>query len=188
MKKEEKNVDVQTEKKKLKKAQIIAPLVILTVLVGMWTFKTGEEQEKLEQIQAISDDVNLQLNATSLDMEVLESYNMPIFIDFGADSCIPCKQMAPLLVQYNEELQGKAIVKFVDVWKNPEAAQNFPVQVIPTQVVYNADGSPYVPSEDLMVNFVMYYDKETEEHLFTVHEGGLIGTEMEMIFEDMGVI
>lgn len=179
MKKEEKN--------KLRKAQIIAPLAIMTVLTAIWTLKTGEEQKQLEQIQAISNDVNLQLNATSLDMDVLANYDMPIFIDFGADSCIPCRLMAPILVHYNEELQGKAIIKFVDVWKNPEVAQNFPVQVIPTQIIYNADGSPYVPSEDLMEHFMMYYDEDTEEHIFTVHEGGLIEAEMDMIFKDMGV-
>ncbi|OLN32939.1 Thioredoxin [Desulfosporosinus metallidurans] len=39
-------------------------------------------------------------------------------IDFGADSCVPCKEMAPVLKKLNTEMQGKAIVKFVDVWKN----------------------------------------------------------------------
>ena len=47
----------------------------------------------------------------------------------------------------NAEMQGKAIVKFVDVWKHAEAADGFPIQVIPTQVLINADGTPYVPSE-----------------------------------------
>lgn len=187
MEQEEQNLDLITEEKKLKMARIFAPLAIIIVLFGIWTFKKQEEQSKLEEIQAISDDINLQLITTFIDLDVLESYNMPIFLDFGADACVPCKEMEPLLVEYNEKLQGKAIIKFVDVWKNPEASQGFPVRVIPTQVVYNADGSPYVPSEDIMINFLLYYDKETEEHLFTVHEGGLIATEMDMIFKDMGV-
>ncbi len=48
----------------------------------------------------------------------------PIIIDFGADSCIPCKEMAPVLKKLNEEWQGKVIVKFVDVWKYPDAADS----------------------------------------------------------------
>ena len=66
-------------------------------------------------------------------------------IDFGANSCIPCKEMAPILKTLNAEMQGKAIIKFVDVWKNTDAANDFPVQVIPTQVLIAADGTPYAP-------------------------------------------
>jgi thioredoxin 1 len=55
--------------------------------------------------------------------------------------------MAPVLKTMNAQMQGKAIIKFVDVWKNGDAARDFPVQVIPTQVFINDDGTPYVPSE-----------------------------------------
>jgi thioredoxin 1 len=48
----------------------------------------------------------------------IKSYGVPFVIDFGSDSCIPCKEMAPVLETLHEEFQGKAIVHFVDVWKN----------------------------------------------------------------------
>ena len=32
-----------------------------------------------------------------LDFDRLKSYGLPIMIDFGADSCAPCKEMAPVL-------------------------------------------------------------------------------------------
>ncbi len=35
----------------------------------------------------------------------------------------------------NKELQGKAIVKFVDGRKYPELTRNFPLRVVPTQVL-----------------------------------------------------
>ena len=75
----------------------------------------------------------------------------------------------------NESMQGKAIVQFVDVWKNPEAAANFPVQVIPTQIFVNKDGTPFIPSEDLssQIDFIQYHLRETQEHAFTAHQGGL---------------
>ena len=80
--------------------------------------------------------------ATSIDLGALTSYGLPIIIDFGADTCIPCKEMAPVLKTLNAEMQGKAIIKFVDVWKNGNAADGFPIQVIPTQVLINSDGTP----------------------------------------------
>ena len=57
--------------------------------------------------------------------------------------------MAPVLKNLNAEMHGKAFIKFDDVWKYYEAAANVPVQVIPTQVFFNADGTPFVPSDEL---------------------------------------
>ena len=68
-------------------------------------------------------------------------------IDFGADSCIPCKEMAPVLKELNEELRGKVIIKFVDVWKYQSLAEGYPISVIPTQVFFDKDGKPYTPKD-----------------------------------------
>lgn len=113
------------------------------------------------------------LETEAIDLDALKEYGLPIIIDFGADSCAPCKAMAPVLVTMNADMQDKAIIKFVDVWKHPGASNDFPVQVIPTQVFINADGTPYVPSEDIGIKFDMYTFKDTGEHAFTVHQGGL---------------
>lgn len=55
--------------------------------------------------------------------------------------------MAPVLQKLNKEMQGKAIVKFVDVWKNENAAADFPVDLIPTQFYFDKDGNPFVPRD-----------------------------------------
>lgn len=113
----------------------------------------------------------------------------PTVIDFGSDSCIPCKQMAPVLKTLNNEWQGKAAVQFMDVWEYTEGVDKFPIQVIPTQVFFNADGTPFVPSDILAskVQFDMYSDKASNEHIFTVHQGGITEEEMRQIFAEMGV-
>ena len=87
-------------------------------------------------------------------------------------------------------MQGKAFIKFVDVWKYPDAAGNVPVQVIPTQILVNADGSPFVPSEELaaQIEFIMYSSKDTGEHVFTVHQGGITEDQMRMILKEMGAL
>lgn len=46
---------------------------------------------------------------------------LPRMVDFGADKCIPCKQMAPILAELKTEYAGKATIEFIDVWKNPGA-------------------------------------------------------------------
>jgi thioredoxin 1 len=171
------------EKKKLLK--IIIPVCLVLVVVGIWIIKNVDNGS--ENLVTPDNEEDFVLEATSIDLEALTSYDLPIIIDFGADSCVPCKEMAPVLKTMNTEMQGKAIIKFVDVWKNSSAANDFPIQVIPTQVLINADGTPYVPSDDIEIEFTMYSAKDTNEHVFTVHQGGLTEDEMRAILADMGV-
>jgi thioredoxin 1 len=64
----------------------------------------------------------------------------PTVADFGARSCIPCKKMAPILEELNRELRGKANVLFNDVWKDNTLAQSYRIQMIPTQIFFDAKG------------------------------------------------
>ncbi|MVX66324.1 thioredoxin [Clostridium chromiireducens] len=127
------------------------------------------------------------LDATNnFNLEQLKTYGQPMIIDFGSDSCIPCKEMKPVLEELNKELKGIVIVKFVDVWKNTNVAKNLPLKVIPTQFFFDKNGKPYVP-KDNESGFTMYSDKTTGEHLFTVHEGGMDKDSILKVLKEMGV-
>ncbi len=65
---------------------------------------------------------------------------LPRLLDLGADKCIPCKTMAPILEEIKIEFAGVFVVEFVDVWKNPTAAEPYNLKVIPTQIFFSADG------------------------------------------------
>lgn len=65
---------------------------------------------------------------------------LPKLLDLGADKCIPCKAMAPILEEMKKELAGKLEVEFIDVWKNPDAAREQTVEIIPTQIFLDAHG------------------------------------------------
>ena len=65
---------------------------------------------------------------------------LPRLVDLGADKCIPCKMMAPLLVELRSEYEGTLKVEFIDVWKNPDAGKEFGIRVIPTQIFIDAGG------------------------------------------------
>jgi len=68
------------------------------------------------------------------------STGIPTVIDLGARTCIPCKQMAPILETLSGEYRGRANVLFIDVWEYNAAAEKFRVQMIPTQIFFNAQG------------------------------------------------
>jgi thioredoxin 1 len=65
---------------------------------------------------------------------------LPRLVDLGADKCIPCKKMAPILSELKSNYVGQLEVEFIDVWKNPDAARPYKVRLIPTQIFFDATG------------------------------------------------
>ena len=65
---------------------------------------------------------------------------LPKIVDVGAEKCIPCKMMVPVLDQLRKEYKGKLHVEFIDVWKNPDAGKKYRVKMIPTQILYDSKG------------------------------------------------
>lgn len=65
---------------------------------------------------------------------------LPRLVDLGADRCIPCKAMAPILVELREEYAGRMEVEFIDVWKNPSAGDPYRIYMIPTQIFFDPEG------------------------------------------------
>lgn len=65
---------------------------------------------------------------------------LPRLLDLGADKCIPCKAMAPILEGLKQEYAGRFHVEFIDVWKNPEAGKKYGIEMIPTQIFFDASG------------------------------------------------
>lgn len=172
--------------------KIIVPLLIIIAVGAIWVIKNAEsksiEDNKAENYSVNAESTDFALHVTDkLDIEKLKSYGLPIMIDFGADSCIPCKEMAPVLVKLNEELQGKAIIKFVDVWKYQELAEGYPISVIPTQVFFDKDGKPFTPTDPQASQMNMYSLKDTNEHVFTTHEGGMTEEMIRAALAEMGL-
>lgn len=65
---------------------------------------------------------------------------LPKLLDLGAGKCIPCKMMKPILDELQRDYADRFITEFIDVWENPAAAKPFGIEVIPTQIFYDADG------------------------------------------------
>ena len=65
---------------------------------------------------------------------------LPRLVDLGADKCIPCKMMAPILEEMKATYAGQLQVDFIDVWKNPDAGGQYGIRVIPTQIFFDAQG------------------------------------------------
>ncbi len=68
--------------------------------------------------------------------------DVPCIIDFYADWCQPCKIVAPVLEELEEEYQGKLKVYKVDTEAERELAAVFGIQSIPSLLFVPVDGQP----------------------------------------------
>ena len=77
---------------------------------------------------------------TDYKPEQLTGKGLPTLIDLGADTCIPCKMMTPILEELKKEYAGRLAVHFLDVRENHNLITLYNVSVIPTQIFYDASG------------------------------------------------
>ncbi|MCE5273096.1 thioredoxin family protein [bacterium] len=66
--------------------------------------------------------------------------DLPRLVDLGADKCVPCRMMAPVLEELRTECRGRLDVVFIDVWKDRGAGEKYGISVIPTQVFFDPEG------------------------------------------------
>jgi thiol-disulfide isomerase/thioredoxin len=62
------------------------------------------------------------------------------FLELGADRCIPCKKMQPIMKEIAAAFPDRVQVIFYDVWKDPAPAEKYRIQLIPTQVFLDQKG------------------------------------------------
>lgn len=80
----------------------------------------------------------------------VEAARLPRLVDLGANACVPCKAMKPILDALRTEQQGYVDILFIDVWQRPEEATRYGVRIIPTQIFYDARGTEFFRHEGFM--------------------------------------
>ena len=74
------------------------------------------------------------------DLKQALASGKPVLVDFGANACLPCRQLRPVLKEIGAEYSEKAKVLVIDVYKNQNLAQEYKVLMLPTLVFFRLEG------------------------------------------------
>jgi thioredoxin 1 len=129
-------------------------LVLLTIVSSSGLAANSPADQSNPPIWAVKGEV---LVTNRLDIDF--SKYLVTFIELGADRCIPCKAMQPIMKEIAREHAGKIQVVFYDVWKDPAPARKYGIQLIPTQVFIDRTGKEvfrhvgFFSKEDILMMF-----------------------------------
>ena len=96
---------------------------------------------------------------TSSELEqILAEEKNPVFCDFWATWCGPCRMLAPVFEEISDKYEGKAVFVKIDIDENEESAIKYGITSIPNVIAFKngkAVGSNlgFVPAQ-VLENFV----------------------------------
>ena len=97
-------------------------------------------QINLTQINYMGNDTSvLPVNNESWEKEVLKS-QLPVFVDFWAEWCGPCRMVGPAVEQLSKSLDGKVKIVKLNVDENQEIAVKYGIHSIPSLLLFK-DGN-----------------------------------------------
>ncbi len=120
-------------------------IIALLILVSCGLFCSQISGEQVNEENLIITDEQLDFSKHKVTL-----------IELGADKCIPCKAMQPVMHEIAQEYKGTIQVVFYDVWKTPKYAKDYGIQMIPTQVFVDKNGEEifrhvgFYPKEDII--------------------------------------
>lgn len=68
--------------------------------------------------------------------DLVKTSTLPVFVDFWADWCGPCRVVAPAVKQLAEEFSGKLVVVKIDIDEQPGVAGRYKIKGVPTLMLF----------------------------------------------------
>jgi len=85
--------------------------------------------------------------------------SLPKLLDFGANKCKACVEMAPILQELIEEYKGRVVIKVINFREEPQLTEANKIRLIPTQIFFDSTNRQVYRHEGFM-------DKEQIKKVF----------------------
>ena len=97
--------------------------------------KVDINQEKLQKVAVKPPEMN-----TEDELKQALTSGKPVLVDFGANSCLPCRELRPVLKEIAAQHSEKAKILVIDVYKYQNLAREHKVLMLPTLVFFDSKG------------------------------------------------
>ena len=77
-----------------------------------------------------------EFTADNFDAAVIKS-TQPVLVDFWAEWCGPCRQIAPTVDEVAAEYEGRAVVGKVNIDHHPNIASEYGIRSIPNLLIFS---------------------------------------------------
>lgn len=135
----------------------VAALIIGAAMNGLSMFSQPEKQPQTSStgasekpllsdeddgvpVQGLDETLVKEIGQDEFNATVLEA-SKPVFVDFYADWCGPCKQMAPVVAKLASQYDGRIQVFKVNIDKNPKLVAKYNIMSIPTFMIFKNGAS-----------------------------------------------
>ena len=132
---------------------------IVVVWAGCGKNKNYRTPSELQSYETVSDTVKVESgtndvrngdtgaenaavsNQESVVLHQMVSNGKPSIVDFTASWCGPCQRMKPIFYSLADDFKDEYNFISIDIDENPELANKYQVQAVPTFVFLDADGN-----------------------------------------------
>ncbi|MFO7785442.1 MAG: thioredoxin domain-containing protein [Desulfatiglandales bacterium] len=130
--------------------------------------KAKQEEEYTQFLEEIRSSADIEINAdrvqaiaarpsgstdgtnTKEEFDTALKSGKPVLVDFGSNSCLPCRKLRPILDEIKKEKGGQVEVLVIDVNKHQGLSREYKVRVIPTLVFFDAGGKEVFRTQGFM--------------------------------------
>lgn len=113
-------------------------LSILVFLFGILLCSCSNSASKNNDSSSHGEEASLEIVANEAIPK--DSLNRPTVIDFGADWCVWCKKLEPIIMQLSKKYEKKVLFKKVDTDIDPQFAKEYNISGLPTLIFLDSEG------------------------------------------------
>jgi thioredoxin 1 len=107
--------------------------------------KVDIDQAELQKVTVKPPEMN-----TEDELKQALTSGKPVLVDFGANSCLPCRELRPVLKEIAAEHSEKAKILVIDVYKYQNLAREHKVLMLPTLIFFDSKGKETFRNVGLM--------------------------------------